>query len=184
MPAPYDCFLLVTNLVAAYAPAGQRHRYHQSWPKGRSGGENGCGKSTLLSLLKNEISADGGSRPSRQLVLALVNQGNPALPCRQSIMSLTAIEDIASWRPRPVQRTHDGHAIATVHGKLDAIDASDDLSRAASLLHGLGFTNSLSGRSAIFLRVAGVSALTRPGADLPPDLLLLDEPTNHLDLDV
>ncbi len=30
-------------------------------PKGRSGGEKRLRKSTLLSLLKNEISADGGS---------------------------------------------------------------------------------------------------------------------------
>lgn len=36
---------------------------------------------------------------------------------------------------------NDGHAIATVHGKLDAIDAWTIRSRAASLLHGLGFSN-------------------------------------------
>ena len=36
---------------------------------------------------------------------------------------------------------NDGHAIATLHGKLDAIDARTIRSRAASLLHGLGFSN-------------------------------------------
>lgn len=36
---------------------------------------------------------------------------------------------------------NDGHAIASIHGKLDAIDAWTVRSRAASLLHGLGFSN-------------------------------------------
>ena len=36
---------------------------------------------------------------------------------------------------------NDGHAIATVHGKLDAIDARTIRSRASSLLHGPGFSN-------------------------------------------
>ncbi len=36
---------------------------------------------------------------------------------------------------------NDGHAIASIHGKLDAIDAWIVRSRAASLLHGLGFSN-------------------------------------------
>ena len=44
-------------------------------------GKNGCGKSTLLSLLKNEISADGGSMTfPGSWQLAWVNQETPALP--------------------------------------------------------------------------------------------------------
>ncbi|MCP1349580.1 ATP-binding cassette domain-containing protein, partial [Klebsiella pneumoniae] len=41
-------------------------------------GKNGCGKSTLLSLLKNEISADGGSMTfPGNWQLAWVNQETP-----------------------------------------------------------------------------------------------------------
>ena len=44
-------------------------------------GKNGCGKSTLLALLKNEISADGGSYTfPGSWQLAWVNQETPALP--------------------------------------------------------------------------------------------------------
>lgn len=44
-------------------------------------GKNGCGKSTLLALLKNEISADGGSCTfPGSWQLAWVNQEMPALP--------------------------------------------------------------------------------------------------------
>ncbi len=43
-------------------------------------GKNGCGKSTLLSLLKNEMSADGGSFTfPGNWQLAWVNQETPAL---------------------------------------------------------------------------------------------------------
>ena len=44
-------------------------------------GKNGCGKSSLLALLKNEISADGGSYTfPGSWQLAWVNQETPALP--------------------------------------------------------------------------------------------------------
>jgi ATP-binding cassette subfamily F protein 3 len=63
-------------------------------------GKNGCGKSTLLSLLKNEISADGGSMTfPGNWQLAWVNQETPALPQPASIMLLMAIANIASSKP-------------------------------------------------------------------------------------
>jgi ATP-binding cassette subfamily F protein 3 len=79
---------------------------------------------------------------------------------------------------------NDGHAIATVHGKLDAIDAWTIRSRASSLLHGLGFSNEQLERP-----VSDFSGGWRMRLNLAQalicrsDLLLLDEPTNHLDLD-
>ena len=107
-------------------------------------GKNGCGKSTLLSLLKNEISADGGSMTfPGNWQLAWVNQETPALP--QPAIDYV-IDGDREYRQleaalQQANERNDGHAIATVHGKLDAIDAWTIRSRAASLLHGLGFSN-------------------------------------------
>ncbi|MCI4155564.1 ABC transporter ATP-binding protein, partial [Dickeya dianthicola] len=150
-------------------------------------GKNGCGKSTLLSLLKGEISADGGSVTFPQnWALAWVNQETPAL-ARSAIdyvidgdrefRQLEADLDAANAR-------NDGNAIATLHGKLDAIQAWSIPARAASLLNGLGFQQEQLQQS-----VSDFSGGWRMRLNLAQallcrsDLLLLDEPTNHLDLD-
>ncbi|WP_347254007.1 ABC transporter ATP-binding protein [Leminorella grimontii] len=150
-------------------------------------GKNGCGKSTLLSLLKGELSADGGSVTlPTNWSMAWVNQETPALE--------TAALDYVIDGDREYRRLerelaeanekNDGHRIALLHGQLDAISAWTIQSRAASLLHGLGFTqeqlqhpvSAFSGGWRMRLNLAQ-ALLCRS------DLLLLDEPTNHLDLD-
>lgn len=79
---------------------------------------------------------------------------------------------------------NDGHAIALIHGQLDAINAWTIHARAASLLHGLGFS-----QLQIEEPVSAFSGGWRMRLNLAQalicrsDLLLLDEPTNHLDLD-
>ncbi|MBZ1771471.1 ATP-binding cassette domain-containing protein, partial [Klebsiella pneumoniae] len=145
-------------------------------------GKNGCGKSTLLSLLKNEISADGGSMTfPGNWQLAWVNQETPALP--QPAIDYV-IDGDREYRQleaalQQANERNDGHAIATVHGKLDAIDAWTIRSRAASLLHGLGFSNEQLERP-----VSDFSGGWRMRLNLAQalicrsDLLLLDEPTN------
>ncbi|MGP2115422.1 ABC transporter ATP-binding protein [Escherichia coli] len=150
-------------------------------------GKNGCGKSTLLALLKNELSADGGSYTfPGSWQLAWVNQETPALP--QAALEYV-IDGDREYRQleaqlRDANERNDGHAIATIHGKLDAIDAWIIRSRAASLLHGLGFSNEQLERP-----VSDFSGGWRMRLNLAQalicrsDLLLLDEPTNHLDLD-
>ena len=150
-------------------------------------GKNGCGKSTLLSLLKNEISADGGSMafPSNWQ-LAWVNQETPALPQPAIDYVIDGDREFRKLEAdlQQANERDDGHAIATVHGKLDAIDAWTIRSRAASLLHGLGFSNEQLERP-----VSDFSGGWRMRLNLAQalicrsDLLLLDEPTNHLDLD-
>ncbi|PRD14080.1 ABC transporter ATP-binding protein [Pantoea coffeiphila] len=150
-------------------------------------GKNGCGKSTLLALLKNEISADAGSFSyPGSWSLAWVNQETPAL-------DVAAIEYVIDgdreFRQLESELAHaneinDGHAIATLHGKLDAIQAWTIQSRAASLLSGLGFSQEQLQRP-----VSDFSGGWRMRLNLAQallcrsDLLLLDEPTNHLDLD-
>ncbi|CAO98226.1 ABC transporter ATP-binding protein [Erwinia tasmaniensis] len=150
-------------------------------------GKNGCGKSTLLALLKNEISADAGSYSyPGNWSLAWVNQETPAL-------DMPAIEYVIDgdreFRQLESELAHaneinDGHAIATLHGKLDAVQAWTIQSRAASLLDGLGFSQEQLQRP-----VSDFSGGWRMRLNLAQalicrsDLLLLDEPTNHLDLD-
>jgi ATP-binding cassette subfamily F protein 3 len=150
-------------------------------------GKNGCGKSTLLALLKGEIAADGGSYTfPGNWALAWVNQETPALdvPAIEYVIDgdreFRQLED----ELQVANDNNDGHAIATLHGKLDALDAWTIRSRAASLLHGLGFSNeqlqspvrAFSGGWRMRLNLAQALVCRS-------DLLLLDEPTNHLDLD-
>lgn len=62
-------------------------------------GKNGCGKSTLLSLLKNEISADGGSMTfPGSWQLAWLTRKHLRLRSRLLTMLLMAIANSASWR--------------------------------------------------------------------------------------
>ena len=150
-------------------------------------GKNGCGKSTLLALLKNEISADAGSFSyPGNWSLAWVNQETPALdvPAVEYV-----IDGDREFRQLESELAHaneinDGHAIATLHGKLDTIQAWTIQSRAASLLSGLGFSQEQLQRP-----VSDFSGGWRMRLNLAQalicrsDLLLLDEPTNHLDLD-
>ncbi|YCI81348.1 ABC transporter ATP-binding protein [Enterobacteriaceae bacterium] len=150
-------------------------------------GKNGCGKSTLLSLLKQEIGADGGSYSfPGTWQLAWVNQETPALamPAMDYVIDGDREYRQLERELHAANERNDGHAIATLHGKLDAIDAWTVRSRAASLLHGLGFSNKQLERP-----VSDFSGGWRMRLNLAQalicrsDLLLLDEPTNHLDLD-
>ncbi|AHG19937.1 ABC transporter ATP-binding protein [Chania multitudinisentens RB-25] len=150
-------------------------------------GKNGCGKSTLLALLKGEIAADSGSYTfPGNWALAWVNQETPALDIPAIEYVIDGDREFRQFESelQLANEKNDGHAIATLHGKLDAIDAWTIRSRAASLLHGLGFSNeqlqtpvrAFSGGWRMRLNLAQALVCRS-------DLLLLDEPTNHLDLD-
>lgn len=150
-------------------------------------GKNGCGKSSLFALLKQELSAEGGeAKYPAQWSLAWVNQETPAL-------DISALEYVIQGDREYTQlikqlehanADNDGNLIATLHAKLDTIDAWTIQSRASTLLHGLGFSTeqlqspvkSFSGGWRMRLNLAQ-ALICRS------DLLLLDEPTNHLDLD-
>ena len=150
-------------------------------------GKNGCGKSTLISLLKGEMSADAGNLtfPS-SWALAWVNQETPALdePAIEYVIDGDREFRQLESELQQANERDDGHAIATLHGKLDAINAWTIPARASSLLSGLGFSQnqlqqpvkSFSGGWRMRLNLAQ-ALICRS------DLLLLDEPTNHLDLD-
>ncbi|MEX3027325.1 MULTISPECIES: ABC transporter ATP-binding protein [Proteus] len=150
-------------------------------------GKNGCGKTTLLSLLKGELQAEAGNvtYPSTWS-MAWVNQETPALdvPAIDYVIDGDREYRQLEQRLQKANEINDGHAIALIHGQLDAINAWTIQSRAATLLNGLGFSQqqlnepvkSFSGGWRMRLNLAQ-ALICRS------DLLLLDEPTNHLDLD-
>ncbi|MDX7986264.1 ABC transporter ATP-binding protein [Xenorhabdus sp. 12] len=150
-------------------------------------GKNGCGKSTLLALLKNELQAETGSVtfPSNW-ALAWVNQETPALETSALEYVIDGDREFRQLEQKLsiANEQNDGHAIAHIHGLLDAIQAWTIRSKASSLLHGLGFS-----QAQLEQPVSTFSGGWRMRLNLAQalicrsDLLLLDEPTNHLDLD-
>jgi len=152
-------------------------------------GPNGCGKSTLFALLRGELQPESGNiaMPPRWTI-AHVAQETPAVetPAIEFVMDgdpeLRAVE--RALREAEEDHAADGHAIAELHHRLEAIDGYAARARAAMLLAGLGFADarhtdpvaSFSGGWRMRLNLA--QALMARS-----DLLLLDEPTNHLDLD-
>ncbi len=150
-------------------------------------GANGCGKSSLFALLRGELQADGGdySMPPKW-VIAHVAQETPAVE-RSAIDYVldgdTELREVEAALERAVM-ADDGHQQGELHARLEAIEGYTARSRAARLLHGLGFkpgeeerlVTTFSGGWRMRLNLAQ-ALMCRS------DLLLLDEPTNHLDLD-
>lgn len=158
-------------------------------PKQKVGlvGKNGCGKSTLFSLIKGEIHSDAGSVSiPTQWQLAWVNQETPALDVPAIEYAIDGDREYRQLEQKLTiaNKENNGEQIAIIHEQLDTIDAWTIRARAATLLHGLGFSN-----EQLNLPVKSYSGGWRMRLNLAQalmcrsDLLLLDEPTNHLDLD-
>ena len=150
-------------------------------------GANGSGKSSLFALILDQVHADSGtfSLP-RDWTISHLAQETPSDP-RAAIeyvldgdAELREVELLLA----EAQHTGQGTKTAELHSRLDSIDGYSARSRAARLIHGLGFRP---GEEA--LPVAQFSGGWRMRLNLAralmcrSDLLLLDEPTNHLDLD-
>ena len=150
-------------------------------------GANGTGKSSLFAMVRGLLHADAGdfTLPSGWVV-AHVAQETPALsrPAIEAVMDgdreLREVQELLA----AAEEVDDGHQQALLHGRLDAIDGYSARSRAARLMHGLGFTTAQEERP-----VESFSGGWRMRLNLAQalmarsDCLLLDEPTNHLDLD-
>jgi ATP-binding cassette subfamily F protein 3 len=147
-------------------------------------GRNGTGKSTLLKLIAGELHADSGdiALPNGTR-MGMVAQEAPAGP--ESLIDTVLMAD----RERTAllaeaEHATDPHRIADIHTRLADIEAHRAPARAATILHGLGFSAEQQLRpcrdfsGGWRMRVALAAVLFSE-----PDLLLLDEPTNHLDLE-
>ncbi|MCG6870454.1 MAG: ATP-binding cassette domain-containing protein [Gammaproteobacteria bacterium] len=150
-------------------------------------GANGSGKSSLFSLVLGEIHADAGDlRLPEGLTIAHVAQETPSTdrPAIEYVIDGDNELRRIQYDLECAETDGDGHRQAELHAWLDAIDGYAARSRAAKLMHGLGFTpeqdevplRTLSGGWRMRLNLAQ-ALMCRS------DLLLLDEPTNHLDLD-
>ncbi len=146
-------------------------------------GANGTGKSSLFALIRGQLHPDSGdfSLPAGW-VIAHVAQETPASDL--SALEYALLGDAEYIALHQELQIAEGVRLAEIHAQFDAIDGYTTESRAATLLHGLGFQSkqinnpvtSFSGGWRMRLNLAQ-ALMCRS------DLLLLDEPTNHLDLD-
>ncbi len=159
---------------------------HPGWKTGITGA-NGTGKSSLFSLIRGEITPDHGEfcLPS-DWVIAHVRQATPAIETRAIDYTMDGDQELRKLESELQHAEKDENAVrlAALHERFKTIDGYSARSRAARLLHGLGFRDeqldqpvkSFSGGWRMRLNLSQ-ALMCRS------DLLLLDEPTNHLDLD-
>jgi ATP-binding cassette subfamily F protein 3 len=150
-------------------------------------GANGCGKSSLFALIRGELSPDMGevSVPAGWEI-AHVAQQTPSGPRPAIEYVLDGDRELREVQVALAAAEGAGEGLrqGELHAHLEAIGGYEAESRAARLLHGLGFApgeerrpvESWSGGWRMRLALAR-TLMCRS------DLLLLDEPTNHLDLD-
>jgi len=150
-------------------------------------GRNGAGKSTLFALLNGQLQEEKGEVEfPTHWRLSQVEQHMPESEASASEFVLASDIRLAQAQEqlRAAELCDDGMAIAESYMALSDAGAHDAMSRAQSLILGLGFktqdldkpVNSFSGGWRMRLQLARALMC-------PSDLMLLDEPTNHLDLD-
>lgn len=150
-------------------------------------GANGTGKSSFFAVLKGLLHYDSGDLLiPKQWQIAAVSQETEASQRSALDYVMDGDQPLRALQAALAQaeQSQQGEQIGHLHAQLDSIGGYQAESRAASLLHGLGFTpeectrpvQSFSGGWRMRLNLAQ-ALMCRS------DLLLLDEPTNHLDLE-
>ena len=146
-------------------------------------GRNGAGKSTLFALLNGQLQEEKGDIEfPAHWRLSQVEQHMPESEASASEYVLAADTRLvqAQEQLKAAELLDDGMAIAESYMALSDAGAHDAMSRAQSLILGLGFktqdldkpVNSFSGGWRMRLQLARALMC-------PSDLMLLDEPTNH-----
>src|SRR6186713_1785437 len=155
-------------------------------PGGRVGliGRNGAGKSTLMKVLVGQLDPDEGSvEMPRRTRLGYIAQEAPSGTATPFDTVLAADTERAQLMDEAEHCT-EPHRLGDLHDRLLAIDAYSAPSRAAIILTGLGFDDTMQAQpldsfsGGWKMRVALAALLFSA-----PDVLLLDEPSNHLDLE-
>jgi ATP-binding cassette subfamily F protein 3 len=150
-------------------------------------GANGCGKTSLFSLIAGRLHTDKGDLELVSgLTIAEVAQEIEASPQPAIEFTLDGDAELRQVERALAAAEHanDGTQLAELHERYDHIGGYTANSRAAQLLHGLGFDDAdLTRPVAEFSGGWRVRLALSKALMCRSDLLLLDEPTNHLDLD-
>lgn len=150
-------------------------------------GANGAGKSSLFAMLRGELHPESGELEiPPHWVIAHVAQETPGLPDPAIEFVLDGDAELRQVEQalQKAEAAHEGERLGELHARYGDIGGYSARSRAAALLHGLGFSD-----ADLVRPVSDFSGGWRVRLNLAralmcrSDLLLLDEPTNHLDLD-
>ncbi|MGB7407351.1 MAG: ABC-F family ATP-binding cassette domain-containing protein, partial [Pontixanthobacter sp.] len=147
-------------------------------------GRNGAGKSTLMKAIIGELEPDEGeiTRPSRSRLGYMAQEAPTGTMTPEEAVLAADTERTALLEES--ENCTDMERLGDVHERLIAIDAYSAPARAAKILTGLGFDDTMQARpldsfSGGWKMRVGLGALLFS----QPDILLLDEPSNHLDLE-